>query len=56
MRETDELLRENMIQQKNMKELQRQLNQAHKRIKQLVYTKCSDHKLDPNLMDLKLNE
>ncbi len=56
MGQTDDLLRENMILQKNIKELQGQLNQAHQRIKHLVDTKWADNKPDPNQMDLKLNE
>ena len=56
MGQTDDLLRENMILQKNIKELQGQLNQAHQRIKHLVDTRWADNTPDPNQMDLKLNE
>ena len=54
-----------MILQKNIKDLQGQLNQAHQRIKHLVSNEWSnqtpDHSslqevVNPKQMDLKLNE
>tara|TARA_R100001129_G_scaffold44670_1_gene30625 strand:- start:247 stop:507 length:261 start_codon:yes stop_codon:yes gene_type:complete len=65
MGQTEDLLRENMILQKNIKDLQGQLNQAHQRIKHLVSNEWSnqtpDHSslqevVNPKQMDLKLNE
>ena len=52
----DDLLRENKILRKNVKDLQEQLHKAHQRIKHLTNNKWSEETKDKNQMDLKLNE
>ncbi len=61
----DDLLRENRILRKNVKDLQEQLNKSHQRIKHLTSNEWSnktpDHSslqevVDPKQMDLKLND
>ena len=42
----DELLRENRILRKNVKDLQEQLNKAHQRIKHLTDNKWSEERKD----------
>lgn len=51
MGQTEDLLRENMILQKNVKDLQGQLNQAHQRIKHL----SQKTGWSPDQMELKLD-
>ena len=52
----DDLLRENNILRKNVKDLQEQLNKAHQRIKNLTDNTWSEDIEDKNQMDLKLND
>ena len=52
----DDLLRENKILRKNVKDLQEQLNKAHQRIKNLTDNTWSEDTEDKNQMDLKLND
>mgnify|MGYP003155131838 FL=1 len=52
----DDLLRENKILRKNVKDLQEQLNKAHQRIKNLTDNTWSEETKDKNQMDLKLND
>jgi len=52
----DDLLRENNILRKNIKDLQEQLNKSHQRIKHLTNNKWSEETKDKNQMDLKLND
>jgi uncharacterized protein YlxW (UPF0749 family) len=52
----DDLLRENNILRKNVKDLQEQLNKAHQRIKNLTDNTWSEDTEDKNQMDLKLND
>tara|TARA_R100000152_G_C6757269_1_gene181076 strand:+ start:39 stop:287 length:249 start_codon:yes stop_codon:yes gene_type:complete len=61
----DDLLRENNILRKNVKDLQEQLNKSHQRIKHLTSNEWSnktpDHSslqevVDPKQMDLKLDD
>jgi uncharacterized protein YlxW (UPF0749 family) len=52
----DDLLRENRILRKNVKDLQEQLNKAHQRIKNLTDNTWSEETKDKKQMDLKLND
>ena len=52
----DDLLRENNILRKNVKDLQEQLNKAHQRIKNLIDNTWSEETKDKNQMDLELND
>jgi len=52
----DDLLRENKILRKNVKDLQEQLNKAHQRIKNLTDNTWSEETKDKNQMDLELND
>tara|TARA_R100001082_G_C4337498_1_gene148513 strand:- start:606 stop:818 length:213 start_codon:yes stop_codon:yes gene_type:complete len=52
----DDLLRENNILRKNVKDLQEQLNKAHQRIKNLTNNTWSEDTKDKNQMDLELND
>ena len=52
----DDLLRENRILRKNVKDLQEQLNKAHQRIKNLTDNTWSEETEDENQMDLKLDD
>ena len=52
----DDLLRENKILRKNVKDLQEQLNKAHQRIKNLTDNTWSEDTKDKNQMDLELND
>ena len=52
----DDLLRENRILRKNVKDLQEQLNNAHQSIKNLTDNTWSEDTEDKNQMDLKLND
>jgi uncharacterized protein YlxW (UPF0749 family) len=52
----DDLLRENRILRKNVKDLQEQLNKAHQRIKNLTDNTWSEETKDKNQMDLKLDD
>ena len=52
----DDLLRENNILRKNVKDLQEQLNKAHQRIKNLTDNTWSEETKDENQMDLKLDD
>ena len=52
----DDLLRENNILRKNVKDLQEQLNKAHQRIKNLTDNTWSEETEDENQMDLKLDD
>ena len=52
----DDLLRENRILRKNVKDLQEQLNKAHQRIKNLTDNTWSEETKDKNQMDLELND
>jgi len=52
----DDLLRENKILRKNVKDLQEQLNKAHQRIKNLTGNTWSEETKDKNQMDLELND
>ena len=52
----DDLLRENNILRKNVKDLQEQLNKAHQRIKNLTNNTWSEDTEDKNQMDLKLDD
>jgi uncharacterized protein YlxW (UPF0749 family) len=52
----DDLLRENKILRKNVKDLQEQLNKAHQRIKNLTDNTWSEETKDENQMDLKLDD
>ena len=52
----DDLLRENNILRKNVKDLQEQLNKAHQRIKNLTDNTWSEDTEDKNQMDLKLDD
>ena len=52
----DDLLRENNILRKNVKDLQEQLNKAHQRIKNLTDNTWSEDTKDKNQMDLELND
>ena len=52
----DDLLRENKILRKNVKDLQEQLNKAHQRIKNLTDNTWSEETEDENQMDLKLDD
>ena len=52
----DDLLRENNILRKNVKDLQEQLNKAHQRIKNLTDNTWSEETKDKNQMDLELND
>jgi|TARA_R100000544_G_C2202379_1_gene47427 predicted nucleic acid-binding Zn-ribbon protein len=51
---TDDLLRENNILQKNVKELQEQLQKAHQRIKHLADSSWSEDEPDKNQTELDL--
>ena len=51
---TDDLLRENNILQKNVKELQEQLQKAHQRIKHLADSNWSEDEPDKNQTELDL--
>jgi len=50
----DDLLRENNILQKNVRELQEQLQKAHQRIKHLTDSSWSEDKPDKNQIELDL--
>ena len=52
----DDLLRENNILRKNVKDLQEQLNKAHQRIKNITDNTWSEETKDENQMDLKLDD
>ena len=52
----DDLLRENNILRKNVKDLQEQLNKSHQRIKNLTNNTWSEDTKDKNQMDLELND
>jgi len=50
----DDLLRENNILQKNIRELQEQLQKAHQRIKHLADSSWSEDESDKNQIELDL--
>ena len=52
---TDDLLRENNILQKNVKELQEQLQKAHQRIKHLADSNWSEDKEEQNKNQTELD-
>jgi|TARA_A100001518_G_C1215738_1_gene58572 uncharacterized protein YlxW (UPF0749 family) len=52
----DDLLRENNILRKNVKDLQEQLNKAHQRIKNITDNTWSEETKGENQMDLKLDD
>lgn len=51
---TDDLLRENNILQRNVRELQEQLHKAHQRIKHLADSNWSEDEPDKNQTELDL--
>ena len=52
---TDDLLRENNILQRNVRELQEQLHKAHQRIKHLADSKWSEDKEEQNKNQTELD-